>query len=203
MPQDRGVGDYPVRDRAFRPGAVDLAAARDRVVPDVLPPPGVALDVLFCGINPGLWTAATGWHFGRPGNRFWPALHGSGFTDRLLHPSEQGLLAAAGYGITNLAPRPTARADELTPAELVAGAARLAELVGRRHPRILAVLGVTAYRVAFGCPGAGLGPQPERLGGTPVWVLPNPSGLNAHFPLPRLIEAFAALRAGPAPPAGP
>ena len=185
---------YPVRDPAFRPSAAELAAARDRTVPDVLPAPGTGPGVLFCGINPGLWTAATGWHFGRPGNRFWPALHGSGFTGRLLHPSEQDVLAALGHGITNLAPRPTARADELARAELVAGAQRLADLVAAVRPRVLAVVGVTAYRVAFADPAAGFGPQGREVAGSAVWVLPNPSGLNAHFGLPRLVEEFARLR---------
>ncbi len=137
-----GIDEYPVRDRAFRPSAADLEASRDRTVPATMPPPGVALRVLFCGINPGLWTAATGWHFARPGNRFWPALHGAGFTATLLHPSEQDVLAAAGYGITNLVARPTARADELSNAELVEGGRRLVELVAATRPALVAVVGV-------------------------------------------------------------
>jgi double-stranded uracil-DNA glycosylase len=163
-------------------------------VPDILPAPGGPAYVLFCGINPGLYTAATGWHFGRPGNRFWPALHLGGFTDRQLHPSEQDELAALGHGVTNLAPRPTARADELAAAELVAGGERLRALVASVRPRVLAVLGVTAYRTAFGDPAAAVGPQPRAFGATAVWVLPNPSGLNAHYTLPRLGEEFARVR---------
>ena len=174
--------------------AVELAAARDRTIPDVLPgqadPP---LSVLFCGINPGLVSAATGHHFARPGNRFWPVLHAAGFTPRLLRPAEQGELAALGLGITNMAPRATARADELTAAELVAGGVRLRELVARTRPAWLAVVGITAYRTAFARPGAVVGPQ-EPLGATGVWVLPNPSGLNAHYQLPDLTAAYAALR---------
>jgi TDG/mug DNA glycosylase family protein len=174
--------------------ADDLAAARDRTIPDVLPgqadPP---LSVLFCGINPGLVSAATGHHFARPGNRFWPVLHAAGFTPRLLRPAEQGELAARGLGITNMAPRATARADELTAAELVAGGVRLRELVARTRPAWLAVVGITAYRTAFARPDAVVGPQ-EPLGATGVWVLPNPSGLNAHYQLPDLTAAYAALR---------
>src|SRR4051812_31278528 len=126
-----------------RPTAADLVAARDRTIPDVVPPPG---GVLFCGINPGLYSAATGWHFARPGNRFWPALHRSGFTDRLLHPSEQHLLPSYGLGITNLAPRATAQAAELTAEELKDGGVLLEKFVGKHRPRAVAVLGVTAYR---------------------------------------------------------
>jgi TDG/mug DNA glycosylase family protein len=174
----------------------ELEAARERTIDDVLPGPGdPPLRVLFCGINPGLVSAATGHHFARPGNRFWPALHGAGFTPRLLTPAEQGELPALGLGITNLAPRATARADELTPAELVAGAGRLRELVARYRPAWLAVVGVTAYRLAFGAPRAAVGPQEERIGDTGVWVLPNPSGLNAHWQLPGMIAEFARLRA--------
>ena len=173
----------------------ELEAARERTIPDVLPgPDDPPLRVLFCGINPGLVSAATGHHFARPGNRFWPALHGAGFTPRLLRPAEQWELPALGLGITNMAPRATARADELTPTELVAGAARLRALVAEHRPRWLAVVGVTAYRAAFGTPRAAVGPQEEPLGGTRVWVLPNPSGLNAHWQLPEMIAEFARLR---------
>jgi TDG/mug DNA glycosylase family protein len=161
-------------------------------VPDVV---ADGLRVLFCGINPGLTTAATGHHFARPGNRFWPALHRSGFTPRLLHPSEQFELPAMGLGITNVVARATARADELAPAELGAGGEVLAALAARWRPRYLAVLGVTAYRTAFARRTAAIGPQDERIGGVPVWVLPNPSGLNAHFQLDDLAAEFARLRA--------
>jgi double-stranded uracil-DNA glycosylase len=174
---------------------LDLLAARDRTLPDVLPPPGGKLDVLFCGINPGLYSAATGWHFARPGNRFWPALYASGFTPRLLAPREQAELPGYGLGITNLAPRATARADELTDAELRDGAVRLADLIERHRPRFLAVAGVTAYRTAFGRPRAVVGPQTELLGVARLWILPNPSGLNAHWTAPRIAEAFGELRA--------
>jgi double-stranded uracil-DNA glycosylase len=176
-------------------GADELAAARERTIPDVLPGRGdPPLSVLFCGINPGLVSAATGHHFARPGNRFWPVLYAAGFTPRLLRPAEQGELAALGLGITNMAPRATARADELTAAELVAGAARLRELVARVRPAWLAVVGITAYRTAFAAPAAIVGPQETTLGDTRVWLLPNPSGLNAHYQLPDLAAAFAALR---------
>jgi len=173
----------------------ELEAARSRVVDDLLPRPGdPPLRVLFCGINPGLVTAATGHHFARPGNRFWPALHGAGFTPRLLLPAEQGELRALGLGVTNMVPRTTARADELTPAELVAGGQRLRALVAEQRPRWLAVVGVTAYRTAFGMPRASVGPQEERLGATAMWVLPNPSGLNAHWQLPAMVAEYARLR---------
>jgi TDG/mug DNA glycosylase family protein len=161
-------------------------------VPDVLAP---GLDVVFCGINPGLYTAWVGHHFGRPGNRFWKALHLSGFTDRLLDPSEQGSLLAIGLGVTNLVPRTTARADELTTGELQAGAVDLARKIEQASPRWLAVLGVTAYRLAFERPAATVGRQPDRIGRTGTWVLPNPSGLNAHYQLSGLVAAFAELRA--------
>jgi double-stranded uracil-DNA glycosylase len=173
---------------------LDLAAARDRTIPDVLPAVGEPFRVLFSGINPGLYSAATGWHFARPGNRFWPALHLSGFTPRRLAPSEQAELACYGLGITNIAPRATAQAAELTDAELRDGAVNLRKLVDRHRPRFLAIAGVTAYRVAFARPQAAIGPQEDRLGEAHVWVLPNPSGLNASWPLPRLAEAFRQLR---------
>jgi len=150
--------------------------------------------VLFCGINPGLYSAATGWHFARPGNRFWPALQRSGFTPRRLAPREQDLLPGLGLGITNLVPRATAQASELTDAELRAGGERLAALVTKHQPRFVAVAGVTAYRTAFGHRHASVGPQPEPLAGARVWVLPNPSGLNASWTTPKLTEAFRDLR---------
>jgi TDG/mug DNA glycosylase family protein len=174
----------------------ELAAARDRTIADVLPGPGdPPLRVLFCGINPGLVSAATGHHFARPGNRFWPALHRSGFTPRLLTPAEQGELRTLGLGITNLAPRATARADELAVAELVAGGQRLRALVAERRPSWLAVVGITAYRRAFGVPKAVIGPQDEPWGATRIWVLPNPSGLNAHWTPATLAAEFARLHA--------
>ncbi len=151
--------------------------------------------MLFSGINPGLYSAATGHHFARPGNRFWPALHASGFTDRQLRPEEQDLLPALGLGITNVVARATARADELSTAELRAGGQRLIALADSIRPRWIAILGVTAYRAAFGQPRASVGPQSVPVGETPVWVLPNPSGLNAHWSAADLAAEFARLRA--------
>jgi len=180
----------PSRAR-FRPTPADLAAARDRTIRDVVAP---GLDVLFVGINPGLWSGATGHHFARPGNRFWRTLHQAGFTDRVLDPSEDRELPRYGLGVTNLVPRTTATAAELTPDELRAGARRLAEIVERYRPRVVAVVGIAAYRTAFDRPDAIIGRQPESLGTAELWVLPNPSGLNAHYQLPALVEAFGRLR---------
>jgi TDG/mug DNA glycosylase family protein len=159
----------------------------------VLPAPGAPLQVLFCGINPSLYSAATGWHFARPGNRFWPALHLSGFTPRRLAPREQHLLPGYGLGITNLVARATAQASELDAAELRAGGERLLALVTEHRPRILAIAGVTAYRTAFGHPHATIGRQPAPLGSR-VWVLPNPSGLNALGTVPLLAEELRKVR---------
>jgi TDG/mug DNA glycosylase family protein len=175
----------------YKPSRADLLAAQDKTVRDVIAP---RLRVLFCGINPGLYSGATGHHFARPGNRFWPALHQAGFTPRLLHPSEERELLEYGYGITNLAPRATATADELGPEELVAGQRRLMSKVKRYQPQFVAVLGISAYRTAFAQKAAALGQQPERLGNAVVWVLPNPSGLNAHYQLASLVEHFRTLR---------
>ncbi|WP_406717517.1 G/U mismatch-specific DNA glycosylase [Streptomyces althioticus] len=160
-------------------------------MPDVV---ADGLRVLFCGINPGLMTAATGHHFARPGNRFWPALHRSGFTPRLLPPSEQRELLTYGLGITNVVARATARADELSAEEYREGGRELAVKVGRLRPRWLAVLGVTAYRAAFDDRAAKAGPQVRTIGESRVWVLPNPSGLNAHWTPAALAEEFARLR---------
>ena len=179
------------RSNSYR--GLDLDAARSRTVPDVLPPPGAPFSVLFCGINPGLYSAATGFHFARPGNRFWPALHGAGFTPRRLDPSEQDLLPAYGLGITNLVARATAQASELTRVELVAGGERLAGLVAGYQPRWVAVAGVTAYREAFVKRRATVGPQAETIGRSGLWIVPNPSGLNAHWPLAAIIEEFGRL----------
>jgi TDG/mug DNA glycosylase family protein len=154
--------------------------------------------VLFCGINPSLYSAAIGHHFGRPGNRFWPALHAGGFTPRRLSPCEDGELPRCGLGLTNLVARATAAADELDGEELLAGAAILEEKVRHWGPRFLAFLGVGAYRTAFGRPRAALGPQGERIAGAAVWVLPNPSGLNAHYRLADLGRLFRELRAATA-----
>jgi TDG/mug DNA glycosylase family protein len=168
-----------------------LEAARDRLVPDVA---AVGLQVLFCGINPGLMTAATGHHFARPGNRFWPVLHLSGFTPRLMKPAEQGELPSYGLGITNVVARATARADELTAEEYREGGRLLTAKVERLRPRWLAVVGVTAYRAAFGDRKAAIGPQEALIGVSRVWVLPNPSGLNAHWTAATMAEEFGRLR---------
>jgi TDG/mug DNA glycosylase family protein len=175
-----------------RPSRADLAAARALTIPDVTAP---GLRVLFSGINPGLYSAATGCHFARPGNRFWPALHRSGFTPRLLDPSEQEDLLGLGLGITNVVARATARADELSPAELRAGGLLLREKARALAPLWLAVVGVSAYRVAFEEKKAAVGPQADTLGGTRIWVLPNPSGLNAHWSPAALAAEFGRLRA--------
>ncbi len=173
---------------------VDLAAAHGRTIPDVLPgPDDPPLRVLFCGINPGLTSAATGRHFARPGNRFWPALHGAGFTPRRLRPDEQHLLPSLGSGITNIVPRATARADELSTAELRAGGERLRDLVRTVRPLAVGVVGITAYRAAFAAPRAVVGLQPA-WGTTLVWALPNPSGLNAHWSLAAMVAEFARFR---------
>ncbi|MGH3962332.1 MAG: G/U mismatch-specific DNA glycosylase [Pseudonocardiaceae bacterium] len=175
----------------------------DRTIPDLLPgPDDPPLRVLFCGINPGLVSAATGHHFARPGNRFWPVLHGSGFTPRRLRPDEQQLLPSLGLGITNIASRATARADELSTAELVAGGARLRDLVRELRPAALGVVGITAYRVAFAAPRAVVGPQPTAVGAALVWALPNPSGLNAHWSLAAMVAEFARFGLAAAAPPG-
>jgi double-stranded uracil-DNA glycosylase len=177
--------------RPARPAAADLAAARDQTIPDVI---AAGLRVVFAGINPGLYSAATGFHFARPGNRFWPALHRSGFTPRQFRPDEQAQLIGLGLGITNVAARATARAAELSPAELRDGAVLLTEKIARLGPRWLAVVGVTAYRTAFAAPQALVGPQDATIGPTRLWVLPNPSGLNAHWNAASLAAEFARLR---------
>ena len=174
-----------------KPSRADLEAARDKTIRDVI---GPGLRVLFCGINPGLYSGATGHHFARPGNRFWPALHLSGFTPRLLSPNEERELLGFGLGITNVVARTTAVASELTTEEYVAGGRRLARKVRRFEPDLLAVLGVTAYRIAFGDKDAAIGPQSATIGSTRLWVLPNPSGLNAHYQLPSLAKEFRRLR---------
>jgi TDG/mug DNA glycosylase family protein len=174
-----------------RPTSAELAAAEGRFVPDVLAP---GLRVLFCGINPGLWSAAVGHHFARPGNRFWKALHLGGLTPRQLAPDEEAELLALGLGITNLVDRATAGAADLGPEELRAGGSRLAAKADAARPEVVAVLGVGAYRTAFAHPKATVGPLPDPIGWSRAWLLPNPSGLNAHYQLPALAEAFAELR---------
>lgn len=174
-----------------KPTAKGLASAEGRRLRDVIAP---NLQVLFCGINPGLYSAAVGHHFARPGNRFWPALYSAGFTPRLLAPSEAKLLLAGKCGLTDIVARATAKAEELDSSELVAGRRRLELKVGRFAPRWVAILGIGAYRTAFGRPRAALGPQPERLGSAGLWVLPNPSGLNAAHQPADLTRAFRDLR---------
>ena len=173
------------------PSPAELQAARSRTIQDVLAP---GLRVLFVGINPGLVSGATGHHFARPGNRFWATLHGAGFTPRVLRPDEDATLPAYGLGVTNLVPRTTSAATELEDAELRAGAARIRTVVGRYRPRFVAFVGVSSYRIAFDRPKAMVGPQPDRIGVSSVWVLPNPSGLNAHYQLPQLVPLFRDLR---------
>ncbi|MFD2468152.1 G/U mismatch-specific DNA glycosylase [Amycolatopsis silviterrae] len=175
-----------------KPTKAEQAAAHGTTIPDVLAP---GLNVLFCGINPGLYSGALGLHFARPGNRFWPALHASGFTPRQLDPSEQAKLLDLGLGITNVVARTTARADELTDDELREGGQILTAKVKKYRPRWLAVVGITAYRVAFGDRKAAVGPQERTIGTTRVWLLPNPSGLNAHWTPKTLAGEFGRLRA--------
>ncbi len=174
-----------------RPTPAQLRAAAGRTVPDVLAP---GLSVLFSGINPGLYSAAVGHHFARPGNRFWPALYAAGFTPRLLDPSEEHDLLGLGLGITNIVNRATASASELTAKELRRGGKRLLDKVQDFRPRFLAVLGIGAYQQAFACKHAELGRQSTGFGDTFVWVLPNPSGLNAHYQLADLVGQFRELR---------
>ncbi len=177
--------------KPWKPTKEQLLAATEKTVRDVIAP---NLRVLFCGINPGLYTAAVGHHFARPGNRFWPALYAAGFTDRLLSPFDERELLKSGYGITNVVPRTTATADLLTKEEIVAGGKRLQAKVLRYHPRVLAVLGVGAYRTAFNQPKATVGRQQDLIGDTILWVLPNPSGLNANYQPPALAKLFRELR---------
>ncbi len=174
-----------------RPTRAELAAAFGKTIPDVIAPD---LRVLFVGINPSLYSAAVGHHFGRPGNRFWPTLHAAGFTERRLQPSEQGELLTLGYGITNFVARATATAEELSADETIAGGRRLKRLAARLRPRYLAILGVTSYRIAFARPRAAVGLQDEKLADARLWVLPNPSGLNAHYQLADLTRVFRELR---------
>lgn len=185
--------DRTVRNSSivFKPTKQDLLAAKNKSIPDVIAP---NLKVLFCGINPGLYTAAIGHHFGRPGNRFWPTLHQAGFTKRLLTPFDEQELLPLGYGITNLVNRATAAADELTKDELVAGGRALEKKVRKYHPKCVAIVGMGAYRDAFERPKAQLGRQPEDLAGAVVWVLPNPSGLNAHYQLQDFARLFREVR---------
>lgn len=174
-----------------RPTPAELAAARDGTVPDLIAPD---LRLLLCGINPSLYSVAVQHHFARPGNRFWQALHDAGITPQRLAPNEETKLLQLGVGITNVAPRGTARADELSRGELLEGAAHLAQLATDYRVAWVALLGIGAYRTAFARPHAQMGFQPDhRIGPARVWVLPNPSGLNAHYQRLALGEAFSEL----------
>lgn len=177
--------------KPWKPTKEQLLAATEKTVRDVIAP---NLRVLFCGINPGLYTAAVGHHFARPGNRFWPALYAGGFTHRVLSPFDERELLKSGYGITNVVQRATASADLLTKEEIVAGGEKLRRKVLRYRPRVLAVLGVGAYRTAFDQPKAAVGRQEDRIADTVLWVLPNPSGLNANYQPAALAKLFRELR---------
>jgi double-stranded uracil-DNA glycosylase len=177
-------------ERPFKPTPEQITAAAGKTVPDVIAP---NLRVLFSGINPGLYTAAVGHHFARPGNRFWPALYKSGFTRRLLSPFEESELLDSRLGITNVVAHATASAAELTKVDFVKGGRILQAKVRRYHPKIVAILGVGAYRQAFGRPKAPIGEQDERIENTRVWILPNPSGLNANYQLDDLVKLFKEL----------
>lgn len=183
--------DQPFLTQPWKPTKEQLIAAEGKSVRDVIAPD---LRVLFCGINPGLYTAAVGHHFARPGNRFWPALFASGFTHRLLSPFDEHELLALGFGVTNVVMRATATADQLSRAELAEGGKRLAQKIRKYQPEFLAVLGVGAYRAAFGNAKANIGEQETTIGKTRVWVLPNPSGLNAHYQPQDLARLFAELK---------
>jgi double-stranded uracil-DNA glycosylase len=180
------------RDEAgVTPTRTELSAAEGKRLPDIVAP---GLDVIFCGINPGLWSAAVGQHFARPGNRFWKVLHASGFTDRLLAPSEQRRLLSMGVGLTNLVARATASAAELDGDELRRAGRSLARKVRRWRPTTVAFLGLTAYRIAFDRRHATVGAQAERLGGAAIWLLPNPSGAQAYYQEDAMVSAMGALR---------
>ena len=175
----------------YKPTKLDLQNALDRTTEDLL---DHDLKVLFCGINPGLYSAATGFHFARPGNRFWKVLHLAGFTDRQIDPSEEHELLAMGYGITSLVGRTTARADQLTAEEYVSGGQIVVRKIKKFRPRTVAFLGIGAYRTAFGKPTAKTGLQPEKINDSWIWLLPNPSGLNANYQLDDLVKLFSQMR---------
>ena len=177
--------------KPFKPTKQQLIAAAGKTLPDVIAP---NLKVLFCGINPGLYTAAVGHHFARPGNRFWPVLHQSGFTSRLMSPFEERELLTLGVGISNVVPHATASAAELTANDFKEGGRLLSRKIKRFRPQIVAILGLGAFRQAFGYPKTKVGEQPQQIHSARVWVLPNPSGLNANYQLPELVRLFRALR---------
>ena len=182
---DKGVA------KPWRPTREQLAAAHDKKVPDVI---AASLKILFCGINPGLYSAAVGHHFARPGNRFWPTLHSAGFTDRLLSPFEERELLRRGYGITNIVRRATGAAHELSREELIKGGRRLRRKILRYRPAMVAFVGLSTYRTAFERPRAAVGRQREKIGSSGIWLLPNPSGLNAHYRPRDFARLFAKLR---------
>jgi double-stranded uracil-DNA glycosylase len=179
---------------SYSPTGIDRAAAYGRTVPDLVPDSPGVLKILLVGVNPGLVSGARGLHFGNPANRLWAVLHRAGLTPRRLQPEDTDELLAAGIGITNLVNRATARADELTADELRDGVPRLTRLVEQTQPGKVAVLGISAYRVSFAEPRAVVGRQPRTIAGRPLWLLPNPSGLNASYQLDALIAAYAELR---------
>lgn len=187
----KGLSDSSKQKRWPKPTPQQILAAKGKRVPDVIAP---ELKVLFCGINPGLYTAAVGHHFARPGNRFWPALHKAGFTGRQLSPFEERELLELGYGVTNVVNWATASADELSREDLIKGARQLRRKVLKYDPACFALLGLGAYRAAFGRPKAKPGRQNETIGRSLIWVLPNPSGLNANYQLPDLVRLFRELR---------
>lgn len=178
--------------KPHKPTKEEIAAAEGKTVPDLIRPD---LKVLFCGINPGLYSGAVGHHFARPGNRFWPVLHAAGFTNRVLSPFEESHLLEKGFGITNLVKRATARAGDLTRKELEEGGVRFVAKIRKFNPRIAAILGIDAFRRAFGRREEKIGEQDERICSTRIWVLPNPSGLNAHYQIGDLVLLFEGLRA--------
>lgn len=174
----------------IKPTKEQVQAAAGKTIPDLI---STDLKVLFCGINPGLYSGATGYHFARPGNRFWPALNAAGYTEEILKPDQGAMLLAAGYGITNLVERSTASAAEVTSEELISGRLMLEQKLQKFSPAILAVLGITAFHTAFDCNDAAFGLQKGKLKNVEIWILPKPSGLNAHFTPPALAEAFRDL----------
>ena len=175
----------------YKPTKLEIAAAYNQTLPDII---DSNLKVVFCGINPSLYSAAVSHHFARPGNRFWKTLHAAGFTEKLMSPFEDRSLLNRGYGLTNIVPRATARADELSADELVLGQQELTAKMQQYQPKFLAVLGISAYRVAFDQPKAKMGLQPGAIADTAIWVLPNPSGLNAHYQLDGLKRVYEELR---------
>ncbi len=177
----------------WKPSKEQIAQSVNKQIYDVIAP---GIKLLFCGINPGLYTAAIKKHFGRPGNRFWPALFAGGITPRLYSPFEQHLLLLDNIGITNLVNRATARADEVEEKELQKGAEVLSQKIAKYKPEAVAILGITTYRTAFKKPKAKLGIQEDVISGAKIWVLPNPSGLNAHFQIKELGLLFAQLNSG-------